>query len=121
MAEDVGSVVPTTCSLVPTAGAVVPTAGSVVPTASDDVAILEAAMAAPAPAMGCADGDPGGAKSTELFRNLFEKLDLKRDGRIDADELVVGLHNMGYLHLSQASTCNIPDFRRFNQTRTSNA
>jgi hypothetical protein len=90
-----GSVVPTTLGslLLTMEEPVVPI------TPTDDAVILDAAVDAPAPALGCADGE---AKSTELFRNLFEKLDLKRDGRIDADELVVGLHNMGYLHLSQA-------------------
>jgi len=90
-----GSVVPTTLGslLLTMEEPVVPI------TPTDDAVILDAAVDAPAPALGCADGE---AKSTELFRNLFEKLDLKRDGRIDADELVVGLHNMGYRHLSQA-------------------
>jgi len=40
-------------------------------------------------------------KSTELFRSLFVQLDLKQDGRIDADELSSGLHKMGYSHLTQ--------------------
>jgi hypothetical protein len=71
------------------------------PTATDDIVILEAAVDSPTPALGV-DEAAVASKSTELFRNLFEKLDLKRDGRIDAEELVVGLHNMGYLHLSQA-------------------
>jgi len=39
--------------------------------------------------------------STELFRSLFEKLDLKKDGRIDVDELTVGLQTMGYTYLSK--------------------
>jgi len=38
------------------------------------------------------------AESTRL-RNLFDKLDLNRDGRIDSEELAEGLHNMGYFHI----------------------
>ena len=70
------------------------------PTPADDVTILEAAIAAPVLGLGGTE-EASLSKSTELFRHLFETLDLKQDGRIDADELVVGLHNMGYLHLSQ--------------------
>jgi len=44
--------------------------------------------------------DPLVAESNRL-RNLFEKLDLNRDGRIDSEELAEGLHNMGYFHISQ--------------------
>jgi len=40
------------------------------------------------------------AESNRL-KNLFEKLDLNRDGRIDSKELAEGLHNMGYFHISQ--------------------
>jgi hypothetical protein len=68
--------------------------------AKDDVTVLEAAGVG-GPAASLADEAAAATKSTELFRTLFEKLDLKQDGRIDAEELVVGLHNMGYLHLSQ--------------------
>ena len=37
------------------------------------------------------------------FRSLFVQLDLKQDGRIDADELSSGLHKMGYSHLTQVN------------------
>lgn len=81
--------------------------GSTAAVATDDqLVILEAAVASPVPGLGSGDDDgmptaAASTSSTELYRNLFEKLDLKRDGRVDAEELVVGLHNMGYLHLSQ--------------------
>ena len=35
------------------------------------------------------------------FRYLFEQLDLKKDGRIDAEELATGLQSMGYSNLSK--------------------
>jgi len=39
--------------------------------------------------------------STELYKYLFEQLDLKKDGRIDAEELATGLQSMGYSNLSK--------------------
>ena len=32
---------------------------------------------------------------------MFDQLDLKKDGKIDAEELAVGLQDMGYSNLSQ--------------------
>jgi len=40
------------------------------------------------------------AESNRL-KNLFEKLDINRDGKIDSDELAEGLHRMGYAHISK--------------------
>ena len=36
-----------------------------------------------------------------VFRSLFEQLDLKKDGKIDTEELTAGLQTMGYYHLTQ--------------------
>ena len=38
-----------------------------------------------------------------IFRSLFEQLDVKKDGKIDAEELTTGLFSMGYTHLSQVN------------------
>jgi len=45
--------------------------------------------------------DKGHAPSTQLYTSLFKQLDLKNDGRIDAEELAAGLQNMGYSNLSK--------------------
>merc|ERR1719312_703837 len=34
------------------------------------------------------------------LENLFEKLDLNKDGKIDSEELAEGLYNLGYAHIS---------------------
>ena len=33
------------------------------------------------------------------LENLFEKLDLNKDGKIDSEELAEGLYNLGYAHI----------------------
>jgi len=38
---------------------------------------------------------------SKRLRNLFEKFDVNRDGKIDAEELTEGLHSMGYAHISK--------------------
>lgn len=45
--------------------------------------------------------DPLVVAESNRLKNLFEKLDLNRDGRIDSEELAEGLHNMGYFHISK--------------------
>lgn len=45
--------------------------------------------------------DPGVVAESNRLKNLFDKLDLNKDGRIDSEELAAGLHNMGYFHISK--------------------
>ena len=40
-------------------------------------------------------------KKSMFLRHLFEQLDLKQDGKIDADELAIGLQNMGYSNITK--------------------
>lgn len=42
-----------------------------------------------------------GDQETARLQNLFERLDINKDGRIDCEELAEGLHNMGYVHISK--------------------
>lgn len=44
--------------------------------------------------------DPAVKAESNRLKNLFKKLDLNQDGRIDSKELAEGLHNMGYFHIS---------------------
>jgi len=48
-----------------------------------------------------AASDPLVVAESNRLKNLFEKLDLNKDGRIDSEELAEGLHNMGYYHISK--------------------
>ena len=43
-----------------------------------------------------ADNNKGDSNRLE---NLFEKLDLNKDGKIDSEELAKGLDNLGYAHI----------------------
>ena len=45
--------------------------------------------------------DPGVVAESTRLQNLFEKLDLNRDGKIDSEELAEGLHKMGYFHINK--------------------
>ena len=40
-----------------------------------------------------------GEKESSRLKNLFDKLDLNKDGKIDSEELAEGLYNMGYVHI----------------------
>ena len=42
-----------------------------------------------------------GMEENGRLKTLFEALDINKDGKIDAAELAIGLHNMGYLHISK--------------------
>jgi len=45
--------------------------------------------------------DPAVLAESNRLKNLFEKLDLNQDGKIDSEELAEGLHKMGYFHISK--------------------
>jgi len=45
--------------------------------------------------------DPGVVAESSRLHNLFEKLDLNKDGKIDSEELAEGLHKMGYFHINK--------------------
>jgi len=45
--------------------------------------------------------NPGIVAESNRLKNLFERLDLNNDGKIDSEELTEGLHNMGYFHISK--------------------
>ena len=45
--------------------------------------------------------DPAPLSESTRLGDLFKRLDLNQDGRIDSDELAAGLDNMGYCHISR--------------------
>ena len=50
--------------------------------------------------------NPGIVAESNRLKNLFERLDLNNDGKIDSEELTEGLHNMGLIFSWQCSAAD---------------